>query len=214
MAKFKGGFGIDTDAAINADPGDIQVGYTGETPPGGLYRGTLKRVELSKTGPDSKNPGTPMLVILVEIDEPEDSKKAKYNKYGIWNRQTITDQSAPFVNQFLASLVKGDESKFAAVKKWFWGGNLTTENPDGGHIHAIGKLKIGSPEGKIQVVVNTKLGRTSAKYPDPRLEISRWLVPSDQEQDDNMPDEGDDFDEGSDLDEGEEFGDEFGDEFD
>lgn len=184
MAKFKGGFGINADAAISADPGDVQVGYTGPVPPAGPYRGILKRMELVKTGPNSKNPGTPMLKLLVEIKEPKDSQKATYNTYGMWNNQMITEQSAPFVNQILNSLVGGDEKKFNAVKSWFWNGQLNTEKADGGHIHSIGKLKINSPDAEIPVIVNTKKAPARGDYPE-RLEINRWLVPSDDEKANN-----------------------------
>lgn len=192
MAKFKGGFGIDAEAAANADAGDVSVGYTGPMPTAGIYRGKLKRLELTKTGPQSKNPGTPMLKLLVEIHEPSDSKTAKFNGYGMWNNQTITEQSAPFVNQILNSLVKGNEKKFAAVKSWFWNGNLTTEKPDGGHVHAIGKFKIGSPDCDIDVIVNTKKQPARGSYEE-RLEINRWLVPS------SDSDAGDDLDEDDEI---------------
>ncbi|WPH58013.1 hypothetical protein SEA_LUCKYLEO_65 [Gordonia phage LuckyLeo] len=193
MPKFKGGFGIDdVNEAINADAGDAQVGYTGPVPPKGIYRGRLKRMELTKTGPNSKAPGTPMLRMLVEIDEPKDSKNAKYNGYGIWNNQTVTKQSTGFVNQMLESLTGGIESKAKAVKTWFWKAQLNTEEPDGGHILAIGKLKINSPEADIPVIVSTKNKRTNAEYPDPGLEISRWLVPKDS--DDNADDDLDEVD--------------------
>lgn len=210
MAKFKGGFGVNTADAIEAGDGDIQTGYTGPLPPAGIYRATLKRMELTKTGERAKNPGTPMLKMLVEIDEPKDSSKAKYNGYGIWTNQTITEQSAPFVNQTLASMVAGDERKLKALKHWFWNGDLNTENSDGGHINAIGKFKVGSPEASIPVIINTKNKKTTPDYPDPGLEVKRWLVPSENEKSDDFAGEEDEFDTGlTDEFDSDDLGDEF-----
>lgn len=204
MAKFKGGFGINADEAINTDAGSANLGYQGPLPPSGPYRGKLKRMELVKTGPQSKNPGTPMLKMLVEIAEPSDSKNAKYNEYGLWNNQMITEQSTPYVNQILNALVKGDERKFTALKSWFWNAQLITEKPDGGHIHAIGKFKINSPDADIDVIVNTKRQAARGNYEE-RLEINRWLVPSDDSDldDDELDDDDLDLDE-DDLDEDDE----------
>ncbi|QFG08206.1 hypothetical protein PBI_LAMBO_66 [Gordonia phage Lambo] len=208
MPKFKGGFGIDdVNEAINADAGDAQVGYTGEVPPKGVYRGRLKRMELTKTGERSNNPGTPMLRMLVEIDEPKGSKKSQYNGYGIWNNQTITKKSTGFVNQVLEALVGGNEQKAKAVKTWFWKEQLVTDEPEGGHILAIGKFKINSPEADIAVIVDTKNKRTNAEYPDPGLEIKRWLVPSGDSDDDDSVDEVDDDLDADELDDEDELGD-------
>lgn len=211
MPKFKGGFGIDDpDEAINSEfDGDASVGYTGPCPPSGPYHGILKRLELTKTGPDSKVPGTPMLKILVEIQEK--GEKAKYNGYGIWNNQMVTKKSAVYANQFLDALAGGNEAKAKAIKTWFWKEQIQTEEPEGGHILAIGKLKVNSPDASIPVIFNTKKVQDYQDAEKMKLEVKRWLVPN---KDDNTA-ANDDLDGGTDedLDEGLDDigGDEFGD---
>ena len=206
MPKFKGGFGIDNVSdAINADAGDVQVGYDGPVPPPGIYRGRLKRMELTETGPTSKNPGTPMLRMLVEIDDTNEKRK-KYNGYGIWNNQTITEKSQGFVNQVIESITGGNAAKAKAVKTWFWKEQINTEKADGGHILAIGKFKINSPEADIPVIVDTKKKRTNEQYPEEGLEIKRWLVPNSDSVEDS-----DEMDDSEDLGDDDELG---GDDFD
>lgn len=206
MPKFKGGFGIDdVDEAINSEfDGDATLGYTGPVPPAGPYHGILKRLELTKTGPNSKNPGTPMLKILVEIQEKGD--KAKYNGYGIWNNQMVTKKSAVFANQFLDALAGGNESKAKAIKTWFWKEQLQTENADGGHIIAIGKLKVNSPDASIPVIFNTKRVADYNDETKEKLEVKRWLVPNNA---DENPSADGDLDEGLDDDLDDLGGDEF-----
>ena len=205
MPKFKGGFGINADEAIENEFDGSTLGYQGPTPPAGPFRGILKRLEMKRTSETAqKYPNNPMLNILVEIKEPEGSPKAKYNGYGIWNNQLITEQSQPYVNAFLNSLAGGDEKKARAIKTWFWKEQINTERSDGGHILAIGKFKINSPDAEIPVIVSTKRGDDNQG--GERLEIKRWLVPNpdepkEDEFDADDPTIEDEFDDGTGSDE-------------
>ncbi len=211
MPKIKGaGFGIDAAEAVNAEvEGGSQTGYAGETPPSGVYHGVLKILQLTKTGPNSKKPGTPMLKIMVEL-KGNKGAKAKYDGYGAWSNQTVRPDSAQYVNAFLDALVKGDEKKAKAVRTWFWSQDITAETAEGGHIIAIGKLKIMSPDGRIPVMIRGKY--VPAGQYDEKLEIARFLIPAepkskdefeedelDETRSDETMDESDDeFDESSD----------------
>jgi hypothetical protein len=74
--------------------------YDGDKPPGGVvYAGRLTRLSVKANKNDD-----PMINGLVLVDEPKGAAKSKYNGYPIWFNQNVTEQGAPYVNQFLAAL--------------------------------------------------------------------------------------------------------------
>lgn len=165
-------------------------------PPVGPYRGVLKRLELKKSGPASKVPGTPMLGYLVEIKEPKGSKKAKYNGYGIFGNQMITDQGKGYLNLMLNSIA-GSPEKGLKLQRLFWEKGVTTEKDGEGHIKKIGTFNVGSPDCEIDVIFGTKNKKTNTQYPEPGLEITKFMVAAesgDDDDDEGVDDDDDDAD--------------------
>jgi hypothetical protein len=101
-------------------------------PPAGPYLASVKRFHKGETGPNSKNPGTPKIVLLVEIAEPAKTKKATYNGYGIWSHQyVVTDENAGRVNQLLLALLDNTSltaAKKKAVLQAFHSGNVVVDD--------------------------------------------------------------------------------------
>jgi len=161
---------------VGADAKDAkpsQVGYVGSRPPKGVYRVLVKRLTLTI----NKN-GDYMLNAVLEINEPESSPKARYNKYGFWWNGNVTDEGAGYINQFLDAISNGK----SAVKDAFYAGKLRTfEAPKKGHkaaVMAIGPLRI-QQEG-MPAIVNTRLGKPYNG--ETNLAVADWLLPSQLEE--------------------------------
>jgi hypothetical protein len=146
-----------------------KIGYTGSRPPKGLYRVLVKRLSMTL----NKNEDF-MLNAVLEIDEPKNSPKAKYNGYGFWWNGNCTEEGAGYINQFLDSITGGKKE----VKDAFWGGKIRCfDAPKKGHkavVQAIGPLKI-QQEG-MKAVVNTRLGKPYNG--EQNLAVADWLLPS------------------------------------
>jgi hypothetical protein len=163
--------------------------YAGPTPPKDVYHGLLK--QLSVPSKPNKN-GDYMLRGMVEIQET--GRKAKYNGYAIWFRQNISEQGAPYVNQFLDAISGGSD----AYRKAFWAklssGGLVTDNKDK-VTKLAGKRYV---DGTMEVVVAAKDGRDQNN--NRILEIGSWLTSSEAEAfDDADPYSGDDDEDDDDL---------------
>lgn len=147
--KFKVGAG-----AAKKEAGS--TGYTGPIPPTGSYRTTVKRVMIGQ------NAAGPVLIVLAEITEPKGSSNAKYNGYGFWCRQNITDQGAGYVNQLIRAFA-GDDGDEAVESFWEDGPKVKEHekkdrngNPQF-HVKKIGELNINSPEVKgLEMIVAGK----------------------------------------------------------
>lgn len=179
--------------------------YDGEVPTKGPYIGLLKRLELVYNSSDDH-----MLRGLLEIDEPKKSKSSKYNGYGVWFNQNVTDVGAPYLNAFLEALAGDDPGKQKSIKNAFWGpGPTIAGKSDEGHVLKIGSLKIGSPEGKLHVAFNGRRKKYDDEY---KLIVGSWLIMegSDDEEDDDEGEEdyaAEDY-EAEEADEGEDEGEE------
>lgn len=173
MGKVK--FGIDADDAIGAEAGEGGSFYDGPIPPRGAYRGVLKRLELvAKNGS-----GDPMLRYLIELKAKPNTEASKYDGYGVWGNQNVTDQGKGYVNQFLDALTNGSDEQILATRKAFWGGQLVVEDEGEGHVIRIGKMQIGSPSGSRTVAFTGK--RTTYKGEE-KLEVQRFLVSKEEEE--------------------------------
>lgn len=183
MGKVK--FDVDDDAIDAELTGNF---YDGPVPPARqVYRAKVKRMELGKTGPGAKNPGAPLLTLLLEFCATKNSDASQYDGYGVWHRLNVTKQGAAFVNQFLEAIAQGDDEKFAKIKKAFWGGGLVVDGDDEGHVIRIGNLRVESPNGELIVYIGTK---TDSYKGEERLAVTRFLWPANG--DEAASDSGDD----------------------
>jgi hypothetical protein len=143
----------------------------------------------------------PMVVGLAIVDFPKSHKLAKFNGFGIWFQQNVTDQGKPFVNQMLNGLSDGTEEQSAKIRKAFWTGGCVTKDPlpskassTAGPILRIGPLKLTDLEDKkIRVILFCKPD-TDNKGND-ILTVMRYImkeVESDDEYDEEEYDETDD----------------------
>lgn len=182
MGKVNFGMGKHATTKSKTSGGNF---YDGEVPPKGPYIGLLKRLELVYNSSDDH-----MLRGLLEIDEPKKSKNKKYNGYGVWFNQNVTDVGAPYLNAFLEALAGDDPAKQKSLKKAFWGGGPTIAGKsDEGHVLKIGTVKIGSPEGKLHVAFN---GRRKKYEDEVKLIVGSWLIMENSDDDDDEED-GEDY---------------------
>lgn len=171
--------------------------YNGPVPPAGPYTGKLKILWLVT----NKN-NDPMLKGMVELKAEKGHKNAKYDGYGVWFNLNVTDQGAPFINQFLAAISDGTELGIKKLKRAFWDGGITTEKPlpkkpheSAGEVIKIGTWKSGSPEGTTTISITTKKS-VNPKDDSEKLDVRRWLMPAVPEEEEYDEDEdGDDEDE-------------------
>jgi hypothetical protein len=147
-----------------AEPGEASGGFTaydGPIPPAGVYNGVVKFIKVK-----TNRNGDPMLNGVIEIDESDGSKK-KYNGYGIWFNQNVTEQGAPYLNAFLVAL--------GCTYKEFVGGKVSTDNDDPPKILRIGRLNL---TGDNKIVVATKRSTYNGTE---RLEVSRYMPAKDED---------------------------------
>jgi len=120
--------------------------YSGPKPPKGVYKCKVKIWNLK-----INSSGDQMFKILLEIDEPKGSKKAKFNGYPMWHQANLTEKSAPFVNAMLDAM--------KVSRKAVWSVGVVTEQ--GGDINAKMGTKVTKIAGKspvgIEVLVVTKI---------------------------------------------------------
>lgn len=164
--------------ARNKEAGVTQ--YAGPKPKPGPYRVRLKRLFMDE------NKAGPSIRFLMEIAEPKGSKNEKYNGYGIWGGQNITDQGAGYVNQLILAIANGDEE----VKDAFWEEGVKAREDDKGvyHVERIGDFKVGSPKCDIELIVTTK----DDTYKGQTKLVTTSYVPIDQAITDDDDDDEDD----------------------
>lgn len=147
-----------------AEPGEASGGFTaydGPVPPAGVYHGVVKFIKVK-----TNRNGDPMLNGVIEIDE-SDKSKSKYNGYGIWFNQNVTEQGAPYLNSFLVAL--------GCTYKEFIGGKVSTDNDEPPKILRIGRLNL---TGDNKIVVATKRSTYNGTE---RLEVSRYMPAKDED---------------------------------
>lgn len=168
MGKVKWSIGAD-------EPEDLESYdvYDGDLPPKGVYNCKLTRLKLktNRNGDDMING-----LLLIE----EEGGKKKYNGYGIWFNQNVTEQGAPYVKQFLRAL--------GLTWKDFIG-KTVTDDEDPPNITKIGTLKM-STEPEVRV-----LAKRGSYNGEDKLDVQTWLVPRDEDDD---ADDADDADGGDD----------------
>lgn len=146
-----------------AEPG--VTNYAGDVPPSGSYLFKLKRLIIKENGS-----GDSMFQGLAEICEPKGSKAAKYNGYGAWFQQNITDQGKGYVNQMLASFTDGSDVQMMEIKEAFWeeGPKVQKDEKkdkngkDQFHVIKIGDFLINSPAPDIKDVYFVGAGEHKA----------------------------------------------------
>lgn len=153
--------------AIDPDePEDLEgwEEYDGPVPPAGIYVGYIRRLGVK----ENKN-GDDMLNGLFIIDEDKDSEKSRFNGYGIWFNQNVTDQGKPFLKQFLGSI--------GATWSDFVSRTVTESKDRPTDVVSIGKVKLESePEARL----SAKRGSYNGEA---KLEVARWMPPkTDEEQ--------------------------------
>lgn len=150
--------------SIGADePDDLEpfAVYDGPDVPAGVYKVKLKRMTLVEN-----SSGDEMLKVLVEIDE--DGDKKKYNGFGLWGNQNITEVGARFLKAMLKSF------------GWTWQEFMAktvlehaSDRPTS--VLQIGRIKIESePEARVQVKIGSYNG-------EPQRQIGQWLPPKDDD---------------------------------
>lgn len=171
----------DVDASGADEEAAEGIGYTGPLPPKGVYRVKIKFM----TGKPNKNNDL-RLSGIVEIDEK--GEKAKYNGYGIWYGENVTNSSAKYVNAFL------DACGFSRQAVW------KTKQIFRDELDETKVVKIGTKFIEdVPCRVNTRLEKDPNGDPDDdnggkRLGLVAWLPPSD----DADADEGDQWASGAD----------------
>lgn len=129
-------------------------------PPKGPYLCEVIRLHAGLTGEQSKDPGSPKLVLGVSIAEPKGTKKAKYNGYAMWRHMTINEGFAGRINALLQALM--------ANSKAFAGDTAAAKKKRAAVINAFWN----DPKG-IQVEGDPKEGTTRI------TKIGTWVVPED-----------------------------------
>ena len=159
-------FGIADAADVAASQGyDV---YKGELPPNGAYRAEVKVVKVGKIASgDSK--GKSRLQITAIIKDPE---YPEYDGCPAFGNLNLTEQGAPYVNQFLESLTDGSDKAKTAIKNGFWKtGPIVDDAKE--HILRIGKTQVNSPKGTLTVVVGTKQNTYQGNT---TVRIQQWMV--------------------------------------
>lgn len=116
--------------------------YDGPVPPKGLYHVRAKLWKLVEN-----KSGNAMFKILLEINEPKGSDKAKYNGYAIWHNANLTEQGAPYINAMLDA--------FDINRKGVWangGAGILLSREDTERVVSIAKKKVDG----LEVLVTTK----------------------------------------------------------
>jgi hypothetical protein len=167
-----------TIGGMPSEPGDMGAGfYDGPVPPAGMYTGNVKRLAL-KT---NKN-GDFMVAGLVEINEKAGTAKAKFNEYGIWFNQNVTEQGAPYLSNFLKAIG-------CSYKAFIADGGVTVDDSEPPLIMKIGAKKITED---IMVSVATKADIYNGNE---KLSVTRFIVKAEADDEDEVVEEEADEDE-------------------
>lgn len=178
MPKVK--WGIDVDEPEELDTFDV---YDGPEPRPGVYHGVLKRLTLK----ENRNGDDMMNGLFVVQESNNDSDKQKFNGWGVWFNQNITDQGKPYLLLFLKSL--------GLTWRDFVSSTVTESAERPTNIIKIGRVKFNDGnEPKLRVQV--KMGKASGdgQYPA-RLEIGQFLPPKDADAEWDSADDASDSDE-------------------
>jgi hypothetical protein len=120
----------------NAEP--EQGYYSGDKPPVAPYNIVVKRARMKVN-----SSGDHMVVYLLEIAEPDGSRKAQYNGYGFWTQYNVTQSGERFLNASLDVIV----GKPARVK--FWSSAITVDNEAEPNILKIGGKPVVGQKARV-----------------------------------------------------------------
>lgn len=173
--------------------GEVKEGGGGgqtPRPDEGAYKGTLIQLKLTKNGS-----GDPMLKAIVKLENLPKKQKASEG-YWVWNNLNLTDQGKGYVNAFLNALA-GSEKEGLKLQRDLWEkGLLSTKDKDGGDVLAIGKFKIGSPDGKrkmgVEITHRTYTNRDGEEVDT--VNVARYLPAAGGSDDDDDLVDDDDLD--------------------
>lgn len=178
------------------EPDDLQEFLTNDEiedkhglPRKGIYRLRLRQVVVGKIK-NGDNAGKDRLRVMLIIDEPKKSDKAKWNQFVVWDGLNVTEQGKPFVKRFLKAigLTWSDFINKSRIDK--------QEPP---HLVQIAGVKIESGD----VFLKAMLREKSDDYGD-TVEPARYIMPEDDDEpDDDEPEEDEDDDEVEVMDESE-----------
>ena len=195
-------FGNHVSNAATAADEVADGGYSGPIPTErGIYPCYVKIFDLV-----TNSKGDPMLKGLAVIDVPKKHKFAKFNGYGIWFQQNITDQGKPFVNQLLNALSDGSAEHAAKIRKAFWTTGAQTEkalpskpSQSAGAILKIGPLRfMDLDDKKLRILI---AGKPETYKDEPKLSAGKYVMKQNDEvnSDDDDEDDDDEIDTGSDV---------------
>lgn len=99
--------------------------YDGPPPTPGTYQGKIKKMGLARIQ-NGDNAGADRIALLIEITQ------GKFKGAGVMHSLNLTEQGAPYVNQFLHAMTDGSDQQKEMIEDWFWEkGFDTQEDPDG-----------------------------------------------------------------------------------
>lgn len=156
MPKAKWGAGDEmlTAADINgAEQIETSTRYSGPLPPAGTYRFVIRSIKQGVS-----NGGNDKIVIFMTIDGAWQPHHKQFDGAPVWHHLALTKANAPQVRNFLEAI--------GGTPQDLLGGAIVDENE---YITKLGK--VGDPAGLL-VFVNAKHSKTSAEYPDKRLEVA------------------------------------------
>ena len=142
--------------------------YDGPPPVPGVYQGKIKQLALA-TIATGANAGGQRLHLVVEITE------GKYKGAGLVHSLNLTNQGAPYVNQFLRSLTDGSEAQYNAIREAFWhvGYSVGDENQKG----RLPILKIGKKTDPIGMTTTFVTRMRPGNDGTERAVIARFVIP-------------------------------------
>jgi len=162
-------------AEVEPEEGFASYDETLGVPPRSPYLCLVKQIKKTETGSDSKEPGTPMVKLILEIAEPRGTKKALYNGYPFFVYRVVNSDWAGRVNQMLKAFLgntKLTDAKKKAILEAFWDGKVVYDK-DTDLITKIGTWTI--PETLLVGVTTRK-----EKYEgDDRLTVQDLMSPAD-----------------------------------
>jgi hypothetical protein len=169
-------WGISNDEPEELEQFDI---YDGPDVKSGVYQGNILRLTVIKNRNDDD-----MLKVMWQV--AESGEKAKYNGATFWSNQNVTDQSKPYLLQFLQSigLTWADFTNRTVIEGKY-------DKQTASKVLKIGRVKFNDGE-EVGARVQIGLSKSTPEYPERRPEIKSWLKPKEQDWDDS----GDDDDEG------------------
>jgi hypothetical protein len=155
MPKAKWGSGDTPLTAADIDGAEqieTRTRYSGEVPPGGTYRWTIRSLKQ-----DTSNAGNDKVVVFLELDGSWKPNHKQYDGAPVWHHLALTQPNAAFVRNFLDSIggTSKDLMQDAVVD-------------EGGYITKLGR--VGDPTG-IQVFATVQRRKVTPEYPNPALEL-------------------------------------------